>query len=675
MSAPLEENLENRGTDPLLENSHISPARPSEQGKGGTREILKRAARSFPELANRALVDSSSTATTTTLHPDRHIVTTEKGGGLFRGKSKVREDNGTDYKGSVGSSHHHWCTRCEHPKIIDTCDGWKRHMKEHEQVWLCNICARKNPFMRMTKLVRHLSRDHKLSKDAAIDLAYKLKHTDMKKAYACGFCIQSFRTHSDQLNHIEQEHWRRNQTLSEWDLNKVILGLLIQPNIESVWLRLVRDTSSANRNFTWNSSDPKVLIRRLEKGEEPADDLAAAALSQLRPIRSSPIPASYWSRKHGTNRPRVKPFQRVGGTVAGSSLSAQSLELSVDSVASSRTSVASEKFALMVADELVSWLLQNAELGIIYQAVLESGHVGVDRFERNFRHILNQYSRDLKKEAQNMGQISAAVLVRRRSRYISNKLRQKLEGPGRSYKNNHMLRGEDLCNFEISMMKMAQYLDEELSNSDTDTSEDDLDDILPARSQIYKFMSTSRAFLALRATVWHLVDDSLKLNLKRLTTEIECCRATPIVVSHEATETIPNRIKGVIEDLTRVSWDWWPLKPRRRHIPAGYARIRWYCVSALTCNVARANSTSLVARSVAKTFQCFLQSRSFGLRPVPLDPQLSSMPLKELVEVNLLVMVRPVILQHRLQRLIADTRAYTRIIFLNVIPLSSKRSA
>ena len=335
----------------------------------------------------------------------------------------------------------------------------------------------------------------------------------------------------------------------------------------------------------------------------------------------------------------------------------------------------SEKFSLPTADELVTWLLQNAELGIIYQAVLESGQAGVDRFERNFRPILIQYSRDLKKEARNRGQIFAAVLVRRRSRYISNKLRQKLDGPGRSDKHDHILHGEDLSNFKISMMKMAQHLDEELSFSETDTSDDDLDDKLPELSQIKEFMFTSRAFLALRATVWQLVDDSLKLNLKRLTTEIECCRATPIVVSHEAIETIPNRVKGVIEDLTRVSWDWWPLKPRRRHIPAGYARIRWYCVSALTCYVARANSTSHVARSVAKTFQCFLQSRSFGLRPVPLDLQLSSMPLKELVEVNLLVMVRPVILQHRLQRLIADTRAYTRIIFLNVIPLPSKRSA
>lgn len=35
-----------------------------------------------------------------------------------------------------------------------------------------------------------------------------------------------------------------------------------------------------------------------------------------------------------------------------------------------------------------------------------------------------------------------------------------------------------------------------------------------------------------------------------------------------------NKIKGWVEDKTRVGWDWWPLSPRRREY-----RIFWYCVS------------------------------------------------------------------------------------------------
>lgn len=677
MSVPPDENLEDRGMDSLLENSHMSPAKPWEQGEGGTHESSKRAARAFFDRADRAPADPNSTTTATALHPDRHIVTMEKGEGLFRGQSEVRGDNVTDDEGSEGSSHRHWCTICKHPRPFLSCNGWKRHMKEHEQIWLCEFCARKTSFSRRLNLKRHLSETHDLSNEEASNSAYKLKYADIKKAYACGFCIQTFSTHRDQLNHIEHEHWRRRQNISEWDLNKIIHGLLLQPSIQSIWLHLIGDTSSATQHFTWAASAAEGLIERLELSQEPAADLAAAAIAQLTPSHLVPLSDSYWNPIDSTNRPGVKPFQRVANITSDSSSDVESVESGVESVASSRTSVVSDKFSLLAADELVTCLLQNAELGVIYKAALESRHVGADRFERNFRCILNQYSRDLKKEARNRGQISAAVLVRRRSGYIANTFRQ-----------NHVLHAEAPSN--PNSLKVEQYLKsmkvslsssssdepsirdellEELSSSDTDASDDGLDDKLPELSQIKAFMFASRAFLTLRATTWQLIDHSLKPNLGRLTTEIEFCRATPLNISHEAIESILDRVKAVVEGCTRASWDWWPLKPRRGNIPAGYARIRWYCVSALTYNVICANSTRLVGRSVAKMFQFFLQSRSLGLRPVTLDLQLSSMPAKELVKVKLLVVVRPVIQQHRLQRLTAGPRAYTRVILLNMILL------
>lgn len=510
-------------------------------------------------------------------------------------------------------------------------------MKEHDTAYPCKMCARKDPaftrkvaFIRRVNLVHHLSDYHGLSNSAACNLADELRCTDMKKAYACGFCIQMFGSLRDQLEHIEQDHWRFNQDISEWDLNKVIHGLLLQPNIQSCWRHLLGDNSGATRNLIWNTSEAGYLIRRLESSEEPANDLAAAVIFHLESAHQSPIADGYWNPMDSIKTPRVetfqtvagiasdsssnaesmgrsvdfvasKPFQRVADIVSDSSSDADSVESGVDSVASSRTSVVPDKFSLLAANELVTCLLQNAELGVIYKAALESRHVGADRFERNFRRTLNQYSRDLKKEARNRGHTSAAVLVRRRSRYIANTLRQKLEGPRRSYRDDHILHGDDLSN--LNSLKVEQYLRsmkgslsssslnescirdavlEELSSSDTDTSDDDLDAKLPELSQIKDFMFTSKAFLALRATVWQLVDHSLKLNLGRLTAEIEYCRTTPIDVSYEAAESISDRVKGVIEDFTRSSWDWWPLKPRMGHIPAGYARIRWYCVSALT---------------------------------------------------------------------------------------------
>ena len=586
MPAPLEEDLEDRKTDSLLENSYMSPAKPWEQGDG----VRHWALRPTGPRVSRELADSSSTTTSTTLHPNRHMVTVEKREGLFQGDSEVRDNNSTDYEGSVGSYHRHWCTICEHPNAIVTCDGWKRHMREHEIIYPCNMCGTKDSaftkkitFLRRLNLIRHLSDYHGLSNDAASNLANELRHKDIMKAYACGFCIQMFGIQRDQLQHIDQEHWRRSQDISEWDLNKVIHGLLLQPNIQSSWLRLLGDSSSATRDLTWNNSEAKGLIRRLELSQEPADDLAAAAISQLRPVHLSPIADSYWNPMDSINRPRLEPFQRVADIASDSSSDAESVESGVDSVASSRTSVVPDKFSLLAADELVTCLLQNAELGVIYKAALESRRVGADRFERNFRRILNQYSRDLKKEARNRGQTSAAILVRRRSRYIANTLRQKLEGPRRR-KVEQYLRSmkRSLSSSSSDEPCIRDELLEEQSSSDINASDDDIDDKLPELPQIKDFMFTSKAFLALRATVWQLVDHSLKLNLGRLTAEIECCRTTPIDVSYEAVESISDRIKGYVENFTRSSWDWWPLKPRMGHIPAGYARIRWYCVSALT---------------------------------------------------------------------------------------------
>ena len=654
--------------------SYISPAKPWEQGEGGTHRALRLAS----DGAGRELADSSSSTTLAPLHPDRNMTTVERKEGILWGKGEVGDSNGNDDKGSVGSSHHHWCTICQDRKMFSSCDGWKRHMKEHEYIYRCQICERPTrTYSRRVNLQRHLSSYHGVSDDAACILAQNGRHRDMKKAYACGLCIQTFRILSDQLNHIDQEHCGRGQDLSEWNLDKVIHGLLLQPNIQSSWRHLLGDTFSVTRDLTWNTSEAHSLIRRLELNKEPADNLAAAAIAQLTHAPLLPISGNYGRAKASITRPSGEPFQRVADITSDSSSDAESVESGVDSVASSKTSVVSDKFSLLAADELVTCLLQNAELGVIYKAALDSRHVGADRFEGNFRRILNHFSRDLKKEARNIGQTSAAVLVRRRSRYIANTLRQKLEGPRRSYRHDHILHGEDLTN--LNVLKVEQYLrsmkgslsssssdepcirdelQEELSSSDTDTLDNDLDDKLPELSHIKDFMFTSKAFLTLRTTFWELVDHSLRLNLARLTAEIECCRATPIDVSHEAIESSSNRIKGVIEDFTGVSWDWWPLKPRMGNIPAGYARIRWYCVSTIICYIARANRPSLATRSGTKTCQYLLQSRSLKL---PLMLQLSSMQSKEMVKVRQLSIVGPVTLQNRLQCLTADNRADTRV--------------
>ena len=497
MAAPLEENLEDRKTGSLLEYSRMSPAKPWGKGEEGTHRALHL----LRYGAGGELADSSNTSTSAPLHPDRHMMPAERREGLFWGEGEVRYNNGTDVERSVWSRHSHWCIICEHPRMISTCDGWRRHMREHEQVWPCLICARndlsyslnQHPVYTLeSNLVKHLSGIHGHSEDAARILADEWKRTDTKKAYACGFCIQTFKIRSDQLNHIDQEHWMRGQNINEWDLNKVIHGLLLQPNILSSWRNLLRDTSLVIRDPTWNYSEAMGLIRRLELNEESADDLAAAAIAQLTPARLLTVSDSYGETKDSITRHPVEPSQKVTDITSDSSSVTE------------RTS--------MVLDKL-----------------------------------------------------------------------------------------------------------------------------------------------------------------GRLTAEIECCPAAAIDISYEVIESISDQIKGFIEDFTRASWDWWPMKPRMENIPAGYARIRWSCVSAIAFHVARTNRPSLVTRSVTRMCQSFLQSRWLGLPPVPLMLQLSMLS-KGLAKDRLLVIIRPVSLQHRLQHLTADNRANTRVVWLNMRLLSSKRS-
>ena len=123
------------------------------------------------------------------------------------------------------------------------------------------------------------------------------RRTETKKAYACGFCIRIFGKLVELLRHIDDEHWKCGQDISKWDLNKVIRGLLLQPDIQSSWLDRLPDTSSADPKLMWNPSNAEDLILRLGLSEEPADDLAVAAIAQLTPVHMFPTSDSHWNAK------------------------------------------------------------------------------------------------------------------------------------------------------------------------------------------------------------------------------------------------------------------------------------------------------------------------------------------------------------------------------------------
>ena len=217
---------------------------------------------------------------------------------------------------SATTSHSHWCFVCVNPRVITTCDGWKRHMKEHEMRYRCMpkgpieytadgakcaFCEVRNPsqdhcdthtafpcankswdvrsYTRKPHFITHL-KTHHVSNEA--ELADHWKDTIAKKHFSCGFCISYFDSLMAQLNHIDVLHYRLFQPVRDWDSNKLIRGLLLQPGVVQSWRRILASHPRLTESLIrWDLSGVKKLQFRLQMGNESADILAEVAFNEI----------------------------------------------------------------------------------------------------------------------------------------------------------------------------------------------------------------------------------------------------------------------------------------------------------------------------------------------------------------------------------------------------------
>ena len=225
---------------------------------------------------------------------------------------------------SFATGHSHWCFRCRSPRVITTCDGWKRHMKEHETRYRCMprgpieytedgakcaFCGLRDPcqshcdthkvfpcankslnvrsYTRKPHFITHL-KTHRVSNGA--ELADHWKDTTEKKHFSCGFCISHFNSLIEQLNHVDVVHYRLFHDVQDWDSNKVIRGLLLQIGVFESWRRLLASHPDVMESgLCWDVSVVKDLQMRLEMGNEPAEALAELAFNK----------SKYNSSQHG----------------------------------------------------------------------------------------------------------------------------------------------------------------------------------------------------------------------------------------------------------------------------------------------------------------------------------------------------------------------------------------
>lgn len=191
------------------------------------------------------------------------------------------------------AENHYWCTVCEEPKSYKDSGNWKKHEKEHETIFVCGMdhtaeikrtdqsqASKSFTCKRRDIMVNHLSKAHGIIEaDEGRNLADQWRITVKKQAWSCGFCISLFLTFQDRLKHVDTKHFREHQHIHEWDLNKVVLGLLQQPKMERAW-----KTRTASvppwvhpKSLAWDEATAKELRAMLEIG--PSDDHHASILA------------------------------------------------------------------------------------------------------------------------------------------------------------------------------------------------------------------------------------------------------------------------------------------------------------------------------------------------------------------------------------------------------------
>lgn len=266
---------------------------------------------------------------------------------------------------------------------------------------------------------------------------------------------------------------------------------------------------------------------------------------------------------------------------------------------------------LFVKDENLHWLCETA---------LKRQQISRTVFEKNLRRVLIQFSINLKKEADTPERRVTVCFIGSRSKYLANKIWQRISAPLQGRGLLGSLRDFKTTNY---WSKVDEYLKKLKSTEDAenlnhidgghgsdsdDSSSEEGDpevqdsDALTELRRVEGFMISSTAFATLRDDLQDFVYPSLKSlvlkwvfrkhthghrefleptasKLERLISQLHYIQHEHIVISYNDKPSIVNYLKSRIEDRLGETWNWWPLKPRMHELLPGQARIHWRCVS------------------------------------------------------------------------------------------------
>ena len=218
---------------------------------------------------------------------------------IARYRSQYNSSNDPVLADAAYVSRPYSCTICGSQRSYRNHSDWKKHEKEHEAKYICELgSSQKAPQMmnektethracnfsckRRDHMVTHLNRRHEIHDVAQARIsADQWRCTTGKMFWSCGFCIRLFKTFAERLKHIGSEHYERNQTYDEWDTTKLIRGLLLQPGVQRAWDAILTTGPIHHfEEFVWDRCSIEETQYLLEMGPSPtqsAESLAMAA--------------------------------------------------------------------------------------------------------------------------------------------------------------------------------------------------------------------------------------------------------------------------------------------------------------------------------------------------------------------------------------------------------------
>jgi hypothetical protein len=261
---------------------------------------------------------------------------------------------------------------------------------------------------------------------------------------------------------------------------------------------------------------------------------------------------------------------------------------------------------IAASEQLGELLARHEELSPLYEIALSK--ISKERLVGNLRRMLKQYYLDLANTARTNLEKAAVRLLRSRwdrirlSQQIANIINSDTaDGPEPEISDipdktlyleswlakNPGFRVSDDPEFDTSL-----YQKDDHNSNSSGTDNDDSDDSGSDAGEQYRNIDSLGPFPKIAEVERFFTGgdsfQKLLMNLQRfllptsVSPLIQMLMAVPnenIWFSDENDNSILNKLKIMIEDLTEENWHWWPFRPKMRVLKENETRVNWRCVS------------------------------------------------------------------------------------------------